>query len=149
VPYWYLPQELNEDSREAALQTLNTLPEKEKGMLLSLVYRLGSEPSALLTTRRLSPGETRKLFFADAMLRGVSLILLDEPTNHIDTVSADALASAIREFEGAAVLVTHDHVFAEKTGPVFWKIERQGSRGTVSVIQKPHVSKWIPYKMAR
>ncbi|MDR1096142.1 MAG: hypothetical protein LBL31_07110, partial [Spirochaetaceae bacterium] len=71
-----------------------------------------------------SPGEARKLFFADAMMRGVSLILLDEPTNHMDTVSADALACAIQEFEGAAVLVTHDRTFAEKTGNVFWKTER-------------------------
>jgi ATPase subunit of ABC transporter with duplicated ATPase domains len=133
---WYLSQELNEESREAALDTLHALNEKEKGEMLSLVYRLGSEPSAFLTTRRLSPGETRKFFFADAMRRGVSLILLDEPTNHIDTVSADALAAAIGEFEGATVLVTHDRVFAEKTGSVFWNIERDGGRGRVVIEQK-------------
>jgi ATPase subunit of ABC transporter with duplicated ATPase domains len=130
---WYLPQELDEESREIALETLNTLNEKEKGEVLSLVYRLGSEPSAFLTTRRLSPGETRKLFFADAMRRGVSLILLDEPTNHIDTISADALATAIQEFEGAVVLVTHDRVFAEKIGTVFWNIERRGNRGQIII----------------
>jgi ATPase subunit of ABC transporter with duplicated ATPase domains len=122
--YWYLPQELSERSREDALDAFRALNEKEKGMVLSLIYRLGSEPSAFLTTQHLSPGEARKLFFADAMMRGVSLILLDEPTNHMDTVSADALACAIQEFEGAAVLVTHDRIFAEKTGNVFWKIER-------------------------
>jgi ATPase subunit of ABC transporter with duplicated ATPase domains len=137
---WYLPQELDEHSREAALEILDTLNEKEKGAALSLVYRLGSDPSALLTTRRLSSGEARKLFFADAMRRGVSLILLDEPTNHIDTVSADALAAAIHEFEGAAVLVTHDRVFADKIGTVFWNIERQGKRGRLSVIRGHQVS---------
>ncbi|MDR1468718.1 MAG: ATP-binding cassette domain-containing protein [Spirochaetaceae bacterium] len=138
---WYLPQELNEESREAALDTLHTLNEKEKGEVLSLVYRLGSEPSAFLTTRRLSPGETRKLFFADAMRRGVSLILLDEPTNHIDTVSADALADAIKEFEGAAILVTHDRIFAEKIGTVFWRIERHGGRGHVIIEQKSTIGR--------
>jgi ATPase subunit of ABC transporter with duplicated ATPase domains len=102
---------------------------------LSLIYRLGSEPSAFLTTRRLSPGEARKLCFADAMLRGVSFILLDEPTNHIDTISADALAAAIQEFEGAAVLVTHDRVFADKTGTIFWNIERHNNEGHIIIEQ--------------
>jgi ATPase subunit of ABC transporter with duplicated ATPase domains len=135
LPYWYLPQELNEQSREDALKTFHALPEKEKGMILSLIYRLGSEPAAFLTTQRLSPGEARKLFFANAMLRGVSLILLDEPTNHMDTVSADALSDAIREFEGAAVLVTHDRIFAEKTGNIFWKIERHNTEGQIIIEQ--------------
>jgi ATPase subunit of ABC transporter with duplicated ATPase domains len=136
---WYLPQELSEEDREAARETLNTLNEKKKGEVLSLVYRLGSEPSALLTTRHLSPGETRKLFFADAMRRGVSLILLDEPTNHIDTISADALAAAIQEFEGAAVLVTHDRVFAKKIGTVFWNIERHDSKGQIIIERKEKI----------
>ncbi|MDR1095611.1 MAG: ATP-binding cassette domain-containing protein, partial [Spirochaetaceae bacterium] len=91
LSFWYLPQELSGRSRQNALDAFHALKEKEKGMILSLIYRLGSEPSAFLATRRLSPGEARKLFFADAMMRGVSLILLDEPTNHMDTVSADAL----------------------------------------------------------
>jgi ATPase subunit of ABC transporter with duplicated ATPase domains len=135
IPFWYLPQELSERNRETALAVFRALPEKEKGMLLSLIYRLGSEPSAFLTTRHLSPGEARKLCFADAMLRGVSLILLDEPTNHIDTISADALAAAIQEFEGAAVLVTHDRIFAEKTGTIFWNIERHKNEGHIIIEQ--------------
>jgi ATPase subunit of ABC transporter with duplicated ATPase domains len=135
LSYWYLPQELSEQSRQNALDAFHMLQEKEKGMILSLIYRLGSEPSAFLTTRHLSPGEARKLFFADAMLRGVSLILLDEPTNHMDTVSADALAAAIQEFEGAAVLVTHDRTFAEKTGNVFWKIKRHNTEGQIIIEQ--------------
>jgi ATPase subunit of ABC transporter with duplicated ATPase domains len=130
---WYLSQELSEESRDTALTTLNALNEKEKGEVLSLVFRLGSEPSAFLTTRRLSPGEARKFFFAEAMRRGVSLILLDEPTNHIDTVSMDALAAAIQEFEGAVVLVTHDRVFAEKIGTVFWSMKRHGGRGQIII----------------
>jgi ATPase subunit of ABC transporter with duplicated ATPase domains len=136
LSYWYLPQELSEQTRQNALETFRALTEKEKGMILSLIYRLGSEPSAFLTTQQLSPGEARKLFFADAMLRGVSLILLDEPTNHLDTVSTDALASAIQEFEGAAVLVTHDRIFAKKTGNVFWKIERHTNEGQIFIEQR-------------
>ncbi|MDR0643851.1 MAG: ATP-binding cassette domain-containing protein [Treponema sp.] len=130
---WYLRQELSENDREDILERLRGLGEKEKGDALSVLYRLGSEPSSLLATRSLSPGEARKLSFAFAMTAGVSLIALDEPTNHMDTVSASILGDAVNEFEGAAVLVTHDRVFAEKTGKVFWTIERKGGKGRLVI----------------
>lgn len=36
------------------------------------------------------------------------MIALDEPTNHLDMASIDALALAIKEFEGGVVIVSHD-----------------------------------------
>jgi ATPase subunit of ABC transporter with duplicated ATPase domains len=130
---WYLPQELSDHDRQKALEKFHALNEKEKGVILSIIYRLGSEPSALLSTQNLSHGEARKLYFADALVQGASLILLDEPTNHLDTVSTDALADALNEFEGAAVIVTHNTVFAKKVGKVFWRIERKYSTGKLLV----------------
>ena len=66
------------------------------------------------------------------MLRGVSLIALDEPTNHMDTVSAMCLVDAIGEYTGAAIIITHDSGFAEKTGKNFWRFERNEERGQVT-----------------
>jgi ATPase subunit of ABC transporter with duplicated ATPase domains len=130
---WYLRQELSEQDKREILERLHNLNEKEKGVVLSVIYRLGGEPSSLLATQSVSPGEARKLSFAFAMLDEVSLILLDEPTNHLDAVSALVLADAVNEFEGAAVLVTHDRIFAEKTGKIFWNIERYGENGRLFV----------------
>jgi len=128
---WYLPQELGRNNIEAAHKELQSLNEKEKSDVFSVIYRLGSEPSSFFDLHDISPGEARKLCFALAMRRCVSLILLDEPTNHIDSVSAMSLADAICEYSGAAVIITHDIVFANKTGNTFWHLERKGDRGFV------------------
>ena len=130
---WYLPQEIAENERRAALAALDALSETEKGAVLSVIYRLGSEPAPFLAAPAPSPGEMRKLHFALAMLRGAVLLMLDEPTNHMDTISASAFADAINEFEGAVVIVTHDTAFAEKTGRTFWHIGRTANRAVLNI----------------
>ena len=120
---WHLEQELTFEELRRTLERLHNLSEKELGVVLSVVYRLGSEPEALLTTQALSPGEARKVLFAFALLQNVSFIILDEPTNHLDSIAASCFADAIQEFAGAVLLVTHDRIFAEKTGRTFWHIE--------------------------
>jgi ATPase subunit of ABC transporter with duplicated ATPase domains len=121
---WHLHQELSARDRDDALRRFHNLNNEERGAVLSVVYRLGSEPEALLATQSLSPGEARKLLFAFAMLQGVSFIALDEPTNHLDALAAAAFAGAINDFSGAAVLVTHDRFFAEKAGKTEWRLCR-------------------------
>ena len=44
------------------------------------------------------------------------LLLLDEPENHLDIESRDLLAGAIRQYQGAVILVSHDPAFAESCG---------------------------------
>lgn len=129
---WYLPQELDEDNINDAYKELQSLNDKDKGDVFSIIYRLGSEPSSFFDIHDISPGEARKLCFALAMRRNVSLILLDEPTNHMDSVSAMSLADAICEYAGATIVITHDDVFANKIGKTFWSLERKGVSGFVS-----------------
>jgi ATPase subunit of ABC transporter with duplicated ATPase domains len=133
---WYLRQELSARDRAEALDQFHALNNDERGAVLSVVYRLGSEPDAFLSTRALSPGEARKLLFGFALLRGASLIVLDEPTNHLDALAVNAFADAITEFEGAAVIVTHDRFFAEKTGRLFWHITRSGSGARLEITER-------------
>ncbi len=46
--------------------------------------------------------------FAQLAMEHPHILLLDEPTNHLDMASIDALASAIKEYEGGVVIVSHD-----------------------------------------
>ncbi|MFW6335333.1 MAG: ABC-F family ATP-binding cassette domain-containing protein, partial [Desulfosalsimonas sp.] len=62
---------------------------------------------ALKKIRVLSGGEKCRVMLGRLLARPVNFLLLDEPTNHFDMESADALLSAIDNFDGAVVMVTH------------------------------------------
>lgn len=56
----------------------------------------------------LSGGERARLSIATLIREGVNLLMLDEPTNHMDIHSMEAMEDTILSFTGAVVLVTHD-----------------------------------------
>merc|ERR1711959_18536 len=59
----------------------------------------------------LSGGQKARLAIATRVWFRPHLLLLDEPTNHLDMESLDALAEALRNFAGAAVIVSHNQDF--------------------------------------
>jgi len=65
----------------------------------------------------LSPGERTRAHLAELQARSVNLLLLDEPTNHLDLEAVEQLESALREYDGTLVVVSHDQAFLEGIEP--------------------------------
>jgi ATPase subunit of ABC transporter with duplicated ATPase domains len=65
----------------------------------------------------LSPGERTRAHLAELQARGVNVLILDEPTNHLDLEAVEQLESALLEFDGALVVVSHDRRFLERIAP--------------------------------
>lgn len=110
---FYLPQEISDGQRDLVLSDFNGLDEEERGEVLSTLYRLGSEPEQITPTD-LSPGELRKLMISLAVQRPLSLLVLDEPTNHMDITSVLALENALSLLDCPMIVVSHDKSFLEK-----------------------------------
>ena len=76
----------------------------------------------------LSGGEWTRLQLLLLMLQGANCLLLDEPTNHLDIDSVEMLESALEDFDGTAIFVSHDRYFLDRIADRILEVSDGGVR---------------------
>lgn len=130
VKIGYLAQEqeiLDPDS--TALETLlKASEERAEGMMNHTEARtflhlfLFAGDDVFKPVRTLSYGERARLMLAVLVAGGASLLLLDEPLNHLDVSAREQFEEALASFDGSVLAVVHDRYFVDRFATTVWHV---------------------------
>ncbi|HYD71643.1 MAG TPA: ATP-binding cassette domain-containing protein, partial [Candidatus Binatia bacterium] len=109
---------------ETVLEHVRDLePDWAPPKLRSLAARMGFGVEKIDTkVQNLSGGEKVRLLLGLMAHAKPHVLILDEPTSHLDIDSREALIHAINEYEGAVLLITHDIYLAEACADRLWLV---------------------------
>jgi ATP-binding cassette subfamily F protein 3 len=94
---------------------------------------------------QLSGGQRTRALLARLLLSNPDLLILDEPTNHLDIQAVEWLESYLKEWSGAALIVSHDRYFLDKVVDHIWEMSRKGMetyRGNYSAYLVQRQERW-------
>ncbi|UCC43637.1 MAG: ABC-F family ATP-binding cassette domain-containing protein [Candidatus Zixiibacteriota bacterium] len=90
-------------------------PSAEVGKMRSFLGRFGfTGDDVLKSVAALSGGEKTKLCLASLLYHPANLVIMDEPTNHLDMNAREALETALLEYDGSCLVVSHDRYFLQR-----------------------------------
>jgi ATP-binding cassette ChvD family protein len=92
----------------------------------------------------LSGGERRRVALCMALLEKPDMLLLDEPTNHLDAETVQWLETALRDYHGTVIIVTHDRYFLDNITK--WILELENGMGLPF---EGNYSSWLKQKADR
>jgi ATP-binding cassette, subfamily F, member 3 len=118
------------DGNKTVFQTIDDVAvgdmrPKVRGLLGSFLF---SNDDIDKKVKVLSGGEKARLAIARLLLKPVNLLVLDEPTNHLDMVSKDILKSALMQYTGTLIIVSHDRDFLQGLTNKVFEFKNQGIR---------------------
>ncbi|MFS8630444.1 MAG: ABC-F family ATP-binding cassette domain-containing protein, partial [Bacillales bacterium] len=100
--------------------------EKEQTIRSILGSFLFSGDDVLKPVRSLSGGEKARLALAKLMMKNANLLVLDEPTNHLDLESKEVLESALIDYPGTILFVSHDRYFMNRIATKVLELDSTG-----------------------
>lgn len=101
-----------DDDKSIEEEILYTSPDVDRQAARNICGAMLFEgDSALKKISVLSGGEKSRVMLGKLLCNPINLLLLDEPSNHFDMESCDALLAAMDHFDGAVVMVTHNEMF--------------------------------------
>lgn len=126
----YVPQEIDVSASRTILAQARSLPGEKLGQMMTVISCLGSRPQRLLESNDPSPGEVRKILLATGIASVPHLIVMDEPTNHMDLPSIECLEKALADCSCGLLLVSHDRFFLDALTSTEWHISQdKGEQG--------------------
>ncbi len=75
---------------------------------------------------KLSGGERARIELAKLILKKVNFLVMDEPTNHMDIQSKEALEKALSQYDGTMLIVSHDRYFINKLADKIFYMDNDG-----------------------
>jgi ATP-binding cassette subfamily F protein 3 len=126
---YFAQHQLDElDPAHSAYDHLRRLmPDAPEAKVRARAGQIGfSDAAANTPVGSLSGGEKSRLMLGLATFHGPHLVILDEPTNHLDIDSRSALISAINDYPGAVILVSHDRYLIEACADRLWLVANGG-----------------------
>jgi ABC-type multidrug transport system ATPase subunit len=105
---------------DTMLYEQNCTPQEARDRLGAFRFR-GEDVFKSVST--LSGGELSRLKLCLLMDERINLLILDEPTNHLDIASREWIESAVENFDGALLFVSHDRYFIKKFANRIWTLE--------------------------
>ena len=100
------------------------MPDASESKRRSIAAQIGFDRAKSETNvEALSGGEKVRLLLGLTGLTKPHILILDEPTSHLDIDSREALIHALNEYTGAVLLITHDVFLAEATADRIWLVK--------------------------
>lgn len=129
----YLPNDNSEFFKDASLDLINWLRQYSKDQTETFLRgflgrMLFSGEESLKKCNVLSGGEKVRCMLSKMMLSGANVLVMDNPTNHLDLETITAVNEGMIDFKGTVLFTSHDHEFIQTIANRVISIEDRGVR---------------------
>ena len=143
VTIGYIPQTITFENENATILEVarKAFDGTETHLRASLAKFMFNGEAVFKRVGTLSGGEKVRLKLFELMQKNTNLLIMDEPTNHIDITTKEVLENALKEFGGTILFISHDRYFINELAKKILYIEDKGIT--------EYIGNYDDYKVAR